>query len=103
MTTKLTTPRHHLRGWRKHRDMTQGQLAERIGIARSYLSKIESGKRRYDQPLLEAAAQALGCTIGDLISREPDEAEGIDALWASLTDGARKQALAVLRAMYDRT
>ena len=38
------------REWRKYRDLTQERLADRIGITRSYLTKIERGDRRYDQP-----------------------------------------------------
>jgi transcriptional regulator with XRE-family HTH domain len=52
-------PRQFIRHWRKHRGLTQEQLAERVGIARSYLTKIERGDRRYDQPFMEAAALAV--------------------------------------------
>ncbi len=31
--------------WRKHRGMTQTQLARAAGIAQSYLSELETGKR----------------------------------------------------------
>ncbi len=90
---------HYIREWRKHRDLTQEQLAERIGIARSYLTKIETGKRRYDQPFLEAAAYALRCEPGDLIMRDPTDPEGIWSLWERLEPPERIRAVAVLRAL----
>jgi len=90
---------HYIREWRKHRDLTQEQLAERIGIARSYLTKIERGTRRYDQPFLEAAAEQLRCEPCDLIMRDPSDPEGIWSIWDSLKPAERVQAIAVLRAI----
>lgn len=87
------------KAWRKYRGLTQEQLAERIGIARSYLTKIERGDRRYDQPFLEAAAYALRCSPGDLIMRDPTETEGIWSIWEGLTPPERIRAIAVLKAM----
>jgi transcriptional regulator with XRE-family HTH domain len=101
-TTQRTSHGHYLLAWRKHRGMTQAELAARIGIARSYLTKIERGDRRYDQPFLEGAAEALGCTVQDLLSRDPAESEGIAELWASLTASEQRRALAVLRAMFPK-
>ena len=95
----IAQPRHFLRQWRKHRGLTQEQLAERIGIARSYLTKIERGTRRYDQPFLEAAADALRCEPADLIMRDPTESESIWSVWEGLSPTERVQAIAVIRAI----
>ncbi len=92
---------HYIREWRKHRGLTQEQLAERIGIARSYLTKIERGDRRYDQPFLEAAADALQCQPGDLIMRDPTDVGGLWSIWEQLQPIERVQAVAVLRALHD--
>jgi transcriptional regulator with XRE-family HTH domain len=102
MTTPSPSPRHYIKAWRKHRGMTQAQLAELIGIARSYLTKIERGDRRYDQPTLEASAAALDCTPSDLISRDPKETAEMAALLESLTPDERLRALAMLKAAFDR-
>ena len=90
---------HYIREWRKHRGLTQEQLAERIGIARSYLTKIERGSRRYDQPFLEAAAEALRCEPGDIIMRDPTAADSIWSVWETLPPAQRLQALAVIKAL----
>ena len=92
-------PRHFIRQWRKHRGLTQEQLAERIGIARSYLTKIERGDRRYDQPFLEAASDALRCEPADLIVRDPTATESIWSIWEQLTPTERLQAVAVIKAI----
>jgi transcriptional regulator with XRE-family HTH domain len=95
----MTRQRHFIREWRKHRGLTQEQLAERIGIGRSYLTKIENGARRYDQPFLEAAADALRCDPGDLITRDPTDPEGIWSVWEQIKPLERKRAVAMLKAM----
>jgi transcriptional regulator with XRE-family HTH domain len=92
-------PNHRIREWRKYRGLTQEQLAERIGIARSYLTKIERGSRRYDQPFLEAAAEALRCEPADLIRIDPTAPDGFWSLWEQLTVPERVQAEAVIRAL----
>lgn len=90
---------HHIREWRKHRGLTQEQLAERIGITRSYLTKIERGDRRYDQPFLEAAADALRCEPADLIMRDPSQPVSIWTIWEQLQPSERIQAEAIIRAL----
>ena len=90
---------HYIKEWRKYRGLTQEQLAERIGIARSYLTKIERGTRRYDQPFLEAAAEALRCEPGDIIMRDPTDQDGIWSVWDTLNPLERQQAVAVIRAI----
>jgi transcriptional regulator with XRE-family HTH domain len=93
----MAKQRHFIREWRKHRGLTQAQLAERIGIAESYVSKIESGKRRYDQPFLEAAADVLRCDPADLIIRDPSDPDGIWTVWDTIPVTKRAQALALLK------
>src|SRR5271167_3095617 len=89
----------YFREWRKHRGLTQEQLAERIGITRSYLTKIERGDRRYDQPFLEAAAEALRCDPGDLITRDASQPESIWTIWDQLEPHERVQATVIIRAL----
>lgn len=89
--------RHFIREWRKFRELTQTQLAERIGITKSYLSKIESGKKRYDQPFLEAAAEVLRCSPADLIVRDPTDPEGMWSIWDQLQPAQRRQAVEILK------
>lgn len=78
---KMAKQRHFIKEWRKHRGLTQETLGERIGVDRTYVSKIEKGRKRYDQPFLEAAAVALACSPADLIMRDPTQP---DALWSIL-------------------
>lgn len=88
---------HFIREWRKFRGMTQEQLAERIGISRPHLSKIEKNARKYDQAFLEAAAQELRATPADLIMRDPTDPEGIWSVWDQIKPLERPRALELLR------
>ena len=60
-----------IREWRKYRGLTLMQLSQRVGITQPSLSRIETGKQPYSQPILEALAEALACEPSDLIGRLP--------------------------------
>lgn len=64
-------PRHFLKEWRAHFDLTQVEVAERIGYERSYYSRIENNKRGYDQEILERLASLYRCQPAELIGRNP--------------------------------
>lgn len=56
-----------LRRMRTAKGMSQAALAERAGLSREYVNKIEAG--RYDPPLstINALAKALGVKAGRLL------------------------------------
>jgi transcriptional regulator with XRE-family HTH domain len=88
-----------IKDWRKSRGMTQVQLAEAMGVSRPYVTLVEIGKRRWDQPFLLAAAKALDCSIVDLLVRRPGDRESIDALLATVGEDERARIEVVVRAM----
>lgn len=98
----MTSQPHFIREWRKHRGLTQEQLAATIIFGRSYIAQIERGERRYGQRFLKAAAAALGCTPADLISRDPANDDELERFVATLGGGDRERALNVLLAMFKR-
>lgn len=49
-----------IRVWRRHRGMTQQELANKIGISKSHLSEVESGKSEFSLATLRKAAEAMG-------------------------------------------
>jgi transcriptional regulator with XRE-family HTH domain len=63
--------RTFLKEWREYRGLTQEAAAERLNISRTLLSKIENAKSPYTQGFMEAAAEAYGCEVPDLIMRDP--------------------------------
>ena len=56
-----------LKAFREKRGMSQAQLAERAGVTREYIARLESGK--HDPPLsrVDKLAKALGVTLRALV------------------------------------
>lgn len=56
-----------VRRLRKAKGITQLELAELLGVGRSYLSQIERGKRDPGLRLVKAIADGLKITLPDLL------------------------------------
>lgn len=72
-----------LREWRERRFLTQQQLAEAAGVAPATIVRIEQGQVTPNFGTLRKLAQALGCSLDDLV---PDTA----AFAAARRRGARR-------------
>jgi transcriptional regulator with XRE-family HTH domain len=94
-------PRNHIRAWRKHRGFTQVDLAERIGIDRTYLTKIETGNRHYSQLVIESIAVVLQCAVADLIGRHPGYGSELESYCAFLAPVDQARALKILKLIFD--
>lgn len=61
--------RHHFIGeWRRHRKMTQQDLADAVGLTKGSVSRIENFETPYTQQSLEAIAKALRCAPSALLT-----------------------------------
>ena len=79
---------------RKERQITQEQLAERLGVTNKSVSKWETGSCLPDPTLYEPLCAALGITVGELFSGE--------LCCADTQDLAQDQLLGMLkRKMYE--
>jgi transcriptional regulator with XRE-family HTH domain len=58
-----------LRQVRLDANLTQSQLAEKIGQTQSYVSKYENGEQRLDLIELEAVSKAVGVSLTDFVER----------------------------------
>jgi transcriptional regulator with XRE-family HTH domain len=58
-----------LRQVRLDADLTQSQLAEKIGQSQSYVSKYENGEQRLDLIELESVCKAAGVSLTDFVER----------------------------------
>jgi DNA-binding XRE family transcriptional regulator len=61
---------HPVRVWREHRGLTLSALATAAGVAPSYLSEIETGKKPGSARALAGLAKALRVDIEDLLTPE---------------------------------
>lgn len=99
--TKKGLRPNYIRAWRKHRHLTQAQLAERIKVAQGSLSDLENSRFAYTQPVLEALADALNCEPADLIMRPPGAYDQLKDVIAGLSQASQKRAIAVVKALRD--
>lgn len=56
-----------IRKMRKAHDLSQEELAEKIGISTTHMSHIETGNTKLSLPVLVSISQALGVQTDDLL------------------------------------
>jgi transcriptional regulator with XRE-family HTH domain len=84
-TLKPSANTNTIRKWRTFRGIeSQGELAEKAGLTRATLSRLESGVLRYRQDQLEALAGVLECTPHDLIGVDLSEEADIFRIYRGL-------------------
>lgn len=67
LVRRMACGEHPVRVWRDYRGMTASALAAAAGIAGSYLSAIENGKKPGSINALKRIANALDLSLDDLI------------------------------------
>lgn len=106
MAKKQVTPRFKaptrrrlfLKEWRKHRDnMTQEDLAERVGMSVSNISQLERGLQGYSQEGLEALAEALRCEPGHLLTVNPLADTAIWSIWEQAKPAERQMIVDIAK------
>lgn len=68
----------YLKEWRKHAGLTQRQVVDRLELfedsslptTEASLSRIETGKQPWAQPIVEALAHVYGVSVEDLMTRD---------------------------------
>ena len=58
---------HAIKTIRKHRKLTQCDLAKRVGVTQAYLSQIEYGKKKPSLDVLETIAEKLQAPLPVLL------------------------------------
>ncbi len=102
MPNDRTARPHYIREWRRHRGLTQAQLADAISLHRSHLNKIECGRRFHARPVLEAIAAQLECEPNDLIRRHPSHTSEFETFYMSLSADERHSAMELLKRAFAR-
>lgn len=104
-----TYQRTKIKQWREFRELTQDQLAVLVGeylaergLAKGYsyatIGRLENGKVRYTQPVMEAIADALRTDVPSLIVRDPTESEDLIALLNKAPADQRRMLSEMVRA-----
>ena len=82
---------------RKEKDLTQGQLAQRLHVSVQAVSKWERGRNFPDLALLEPLAEALDLTVSELLAGERGEPPQETAVREALRVGIQQLRRQVLR------
>lgn len=91
-----------LREWRKFRELSQLEAADRLGIKQGTLSKIERRELPYNQDFLEKAALAYGCDVEDFFANNPLKPDTPKLIYSKLSKASpqmQKRALDILDAL----
>lgn len=91
-------PPHYLKEWRKHRGMTQEQLAAAVGTSKSQISELERYNLQLSPKWLRKLAPVLDVQQGHIIDHSPDDLDNdIIDIWARIPERDRLQAARVLK------
>lgn len=97
--------RWFLQQWRKHRDLSQEELAAKVGLTQGMISHFETGESDYTGESLELLAKGLDCTVFQLLFVNPltgevDSAasEGV-AAYEALPEREKRQAIEIMRGL----
>jgi transcriptional regulator with XRE-family HTH domain len=95
--------RTFIREWRKYRELTLEQLADRLEMTASHFSMLERGQRGYTQETLEAIAGALRTDAASLLMRNPMDDEAIWSIWDDAKTADRQKIVAIARTITGKT
>jgi len=77
-----------IKKFRERRNMTQDDLAERLGTTRQSISRYEIGERKANQDILFALSDIFGVAVNDFF---PAVKEGISAIYNQLEPPRQKK------------
>jgi XRE family transcriptional regulator, master regulator for biofilm formation len=85
-----------IRELRKQRKMSLSELADRSGVAKSYISSIERNLQSNPSvQFLEKVSGVLGVSVHSLLHSEhgPDADDGLDVVWVQLVQEAMESGV----------
>lgn len=71
-------------------------MAEIVGVTASTISQLETGKQGFTDSTLVALAEALSCTPGDLLMRNPLDKDAPWSIWESVKKMPAAQRAAIV-------
>ena len=87
MTNIRTVLAVNMKAKRKELNLSQAELAEKIGTSPNYISKIEAEKQFPSVQMMEQLANALNCDTVDLFSIETIKKDNLEEIQKSLCNG----------------
>lgn len=91
---------NNLRAWRKFNKMTQQELADAVGTAKSVISDLERGVVQLSDKWLRRLAPALKTQPGHILDYDPADLDSdIIDIWSRIDTVNKPQAVRILRAL----
>lgn len=84
---KRSSVDHPLRRIRIEKGFTLDDLAKKVGMSTSYLSRIEGGSRRLNSDIIRVLSAALDCRPGDLLDFDGEDGDASSAVDNVLMSG----------------
>lgn len=92
--------RNYLRQWREKAELSQEELAEKVGTTKSVISLLENEKRPLSSNWLRKLATALKTTPGRILDIDPADGDAdVLKLFDDIPKKDRPTALRVLRSL----
>lgn len=89
-----------LKAWRNFREMTQEQLADKVGTNANMIGYLESGERGLSAKWLRKLAPALKTTPGMLLDHDPSQLDSdIIEIWVNGDERQRRQLSEIAKAL----
>lgn len=103
-TCYLSAMRLRLKELRKKKGWTVQQLADAVGLSKSYVSDLENGKRRANSYRLEKFANAFGVNVYELLDdgSMSDEERTLLLDFGSMSQQSREIILSTARAFREK-
>lgn len=93
-----TTPKNNLRAWREFRELTQEELAAKVGTTAAVISLLENGQRGLSANWLRRFAPHLQVSPGFLLDHAPgDLTTDMLEIWASVPEEDQGKVIATLK------
>lgn len=83
---------NHLKAWREYRDLTQSELAAKVGTNSNMIGYLESGERGLSAKWLRKLADALDTSPGMILDHDPSTLDSdILEIWATASNRVKRQ------------
>lgn len=91
---------NHLKAWREFREMTQGELADKVGTNQNMIGYLESGERGLSAKWLRRLAPALQTTPGFILDHDPNTLPSdIVEIWVNANERERRQLIDIAKTL----
>lgn len=91
---------NHLRAWREFREMSQQELADKVGTSHQVIGYLERGRTQLSAKWLRQLAPALDTTPGMLLDHDPAELQtDVIDMWTHATNREKRQIADIARTL----